>query len=462
MSPRSRLALTAFFSLASVSTACSREVNLAVVVVTPDGGDPFAPPDGASQARITLDDPSITPQTVTVDPHGGFTLSLDLGATNARARMVIEALDGATVLGSGATPQLRWSQLGAVIIPVFVQRRDSIVEAPWGQGTARTNPFLFLLDSPFVASLGGARVTAPIDVFDNLTLTSVTGATTLDDLFNRDASALRLADGRIILVHGCSAITWSPSANAVGLPMNAMPPTDRCDLVSSTAVQDPSGGGWLLGGRGPMGPSARVDHVLPDGSWEPSQPMAAPRTAPSALRLGPDELLIANGQPPNTPALERWTSTLPASSRPLATGQTTVDNRDDVTLFALGDGVVALLGGTLRDDSSLAPTDALLDTSCLNGSCPLIISTPTLFSRRRRAPAAALANGDTLLIASGTLPDNSPAATLELIDVHTPRAPTSLGPVGTLPYANLSLLTLHSGSVWIAGGGERTSWIFRH
>ncbi|MEZ4407737.1 MAG: hypothetical protein R3A52_14885 [Polyangiales bacterium] len=458
----SRLRVAALSAALSLSAACAREVNLAVLVVTPDGGDPFAPPDGATQARVTIDDPSIAPQTVAVDARGGFTLALDLGATNANARMVIEALDGATILGSGATPPLRWSQLGAVILPVFVQRRDSVVEAPWGLGTARTSPFLFLLDSPFVAAFGGARVTAPIDVYDNLTLNAVTGSTTLDDLFNRDASALRLADGRVMLVRGCAAITWSPSANAVGLPMNAMPPTARCDLVASTAVQDPAGGGWILGGRGPMGPSDRVDRVLPDGSWEAAPAMVSARVSPSALRLGPDELLVAGGQSGDATFLERWGPSLPMESRALTTGVTAVDRRDGATLFALGGGVVAVLGGVVRDDGSLSAADALIDTGCLNGSCPVVIGTPTLLTQRRRSPAAALANGDTLLVASGTTDGTAPADALELLDLRDPRSPTSLGTVGRLPFAGLSLLTLHSGSVWIAGGGERTTWIFRH
>jgi hypothetical protein len=54
------------------------------------------------------------------------------------------------------------------------------------------------------------------------------------------------------------------------------------------------------------------------------------------------------------------------------------------------------------------------------------------------------------------------ADAVEVLDVTRPRGPVPRGVVGSLPYSDLSVLPLATGSVLIAGGGQPSSWLYRH
>ncbi len=455
-----RLCAAAFL----VAAGC-QESSIAIRVVAADGGDPFLPPDAATQARFRFEGRTAETVTANVAPNGAFTLETPFAA-QVTGRGVVEAIRNGDVVGGGATPPLDWNALGASVLSVFVQRRDTVVEYPWRLRQARTSPALFEVTPAFALVVGGTVDSQNIESFNELLLTSDASGSLYDGTFGSDASFVVLNGGRVLVVSGCNALVWTPTSNqplatpsAAGLPS---PPSERCDLRGSTVVQEPSGGALLLGGRGPGGAVARVDAINPDGTWSAMPPMASPRARPAALRIGPFEALVAGGQGmSDAPLLERYTRTLDNAQRPLRTGNASVDARDHAALVDLGSSTALVLGGSSTTTNTLSVDDAVLDLRCLDGSCPALLTTPTLLRERRRDPLAVLANDARVVVASGA-GTNGVAASVEVVDASNPRAPLSVGPVGTLPYDGLSARRLFTGSVLFAGGGTTLTWVYRH
>ncbi len=450
-------------SVVLTASAC-QESTVAIRVVAADGGDPFLPPDAATQARFRFEGHTSETVTVPVASNGYFTLETPFtGSVSGRG--VVEALRGGEVVGGGATPPLVWDSLGAAVLTVFVQRRDTVVEYAWRLRAARTSPALFEVAPSFAIAVGGTVDTQPIESFNELTFSGAADGSPFDTALSRDASFVALTNGKVLVVSGCNALLWDPQSNQ-GLvsPMAmsmAVPPSERCDIRGSTVVQEPGGGGLLVGGRGPMGPVAHVDLVNPDGTWAAVLPMAVPRAQPQVVRTGVAEALIAGGQAEGAPFLERYTRTLAADARPIRTGMTDLDDRRDAALVDLGSGIVLALGGSSTAGATLRTSDAVLDARCVDGSCALVLSTPTLLRERRRNPVAALANDGRVVVASGA-GASGVAASVEVIDASDPRSPVPVGIVGMLPYDNLSARRLATGAVLFAGGGTTLTWLYRH
>jgi hypothetical protein len=440
--------------------ACSSQTSLAVVVVAPDGGDPFHPPDGATTARFTVEDQATAPRTVPVDPRGAFSFTVEISRPEVASRLVLEALHEGVVVGSGATPPLVWGTLGPALVPLFVQRRVSVVPAPWGSSLARVRPLLVEVRGGFLAVLGGASGNAPIEVFDPFSLRVIPGGATLDGMVDRDASTVVLRDGKLLFVRGCLALTWQPASNTVERP-TALPPEGRCPVLGSTVVQEPDGGALLVGGHTALGPVGRVDRVLPDGTWAEVPSLTTPRDRPSALRLGLQHVLLAGGQGAGAPLLEQYGLARESLRAAVRTGDDRLDARVGAVLADAGDGVALVLGGAVAGSTDLSAEDAVLDTRCLAGGCPLIVAEASLLRVRRRD---ALAVGDRrgqVLVLSG-VGVGGVADAVEVLDVTRPRGPVPRGVVGSLPYSDLSALPLATGSVLIAGGGQPSSWLYRH
>ncbi len=447
----------------AASAGCYQESTVALVVVSVDGGDPFYPPNAATQARLRIDDNVTAPRVIPVSSNGQFALEVPLPRSEVPVRAIVEALaaDG-TMLGSGATPPVLWGAVPGAVLPVFVQRRDTVVEGPWGQSAvARLRPYLFNLGSPFAAVLGGARDASPVDVYDTLNLSRVRDAVNIDDTFNREASALRLGNGSILLVRGCVALLWNPRDNTAGMPMS-MPPRERCDIVASSVMQEPFGGGGLFGGHSPMGASPRVDRVEPDGTWLAVEPMTIPRDAPAVLRLSGFDVLLAGGQTsPMGDTFERWAVGIPRERRALHTGVPRVDGRTRVALVNASDGTAFALGGNVVGSTDLTADDVVIDTRCVTGGCTPLLGTPVLMQQRRRDAVAARTESGAVVVASG-VSAGGVADAVEVIDLATPRMPRALGRVASLPFEGLSMLPLANGSVLIAGGNRRETWVYRH
>lgn len=433
---------------------------MALRVFTPDGGDPWVGPDAATQARLRVEDRETPPVTVNVGAGGTFSLDVVLVRPDLATRIVVEALRGGEVIGSGGTPLAQWGSFGPTLLPVWVQLRDSVVVAPWGDGAARTRPFLFELNRPYMAAIGGATSSARVDVFDALVIRHAADAAAIEDTFNRDASALRLASGKVLLVRGCVSVIWDPDASTTSTPTSHPAPQERCNVIGSSAVQEPGGGGLVLGGRTAEGAVARVDRVMPDGTWMPAEPLTTPRDAPAVLRIGETDAVVAGGQGATADFLERWAPTLTAAQRALHTGDERVDRRTRAALVSAGDGVALALGGVVGD--ALAAEDVLLDTRCATGGCPVLLGVRAVMANRRRDAAAALAEGARVVVASGTTGAGAVVDAVEVIDVSDARAPVAGVTVASLPYEGLSMLPLATGSVWIVGGGRTENWLYRH
>jgi hypothetical protein len=446
--------------IALLTLAGCREVAVGIRVVAADGGDPFLPPDAATQARLRLERDPVPPITVPVAANGSFSLEADLGTNVPLARGFVDALRDGAVIGGGATPPVQWSSLGPAFVKVFVQRRDTVVEYPWRLQQARTAPQVLEVAPAFLMMLSGTAGAVPIETFNQLTFDASFDGPTWDPTFDRDASFVRLGNGHVLAVRGCAALEWDPSQRAAPTMPAAMPPMERCDLTQSTVVQEPTGGALLVGGRRGPEAVARVDIVMPDGTWMSALPLAAPRARPAVIRTGPLEALVAGGQGAGQPFLERYTRTLEGARRPLRTGMPRVDDRTGAALVAVN-GLAYALGGAVLGSTDLTAEDVVLDLRCVDGSCPLVVSTPALLRERRRDPAAALAEGDHVVVASGA-GVGGVAASVEVIDGTAPRAPVARGAVASLPYDGLTATRLLSGAVLFAGGNTPTTWVYWH
>lgn len=459
----SRRTLAALAALAS--GACFNKIELAVAVLTPDGGSPFTGANAATQARASVEGGIAAPLTVPVRSNGAFTLNLDLTGAQRASRLRIEALRDGRVMGSGATPPVFWNRLATSVIPVFVQRSDALVPAPptVALELPRIAPAAVAINSPFIAVFGGTDAPATVDVLDLFNLGRPANTTVAP--YGGALHAVVLDGGRVLLVKGCEARLWNASTNTfVGTGEN-VPPPERCDMTRSTVVPDPAGGAWLVGGTRMGTPSARVDRVRSNGEWVQGVPMVAARVAPAAVLARDGELLVMGGQSdPAEPALERYRSdgAVPADRRPLRTGNPEVDARTGVALVRVGE-VAYALGGARVGAMDLATTDAVLDLQCLDQpgpSCPLLPSTPVLLGTRRRDAQAAVSEGDQVLVVGGT-DANGAVEPAERVDGASPRSPTSGGVVGMLGAQGLTLVRAHNGSVLVLGGGQRGVWMFR-
>jgi hypothetical protein len=444
-----------------MSVVGCQEAALVVQVVAADGGDPFLPPDAATQARFRFEDNRAAPVTVNVAPNGYFSLELTTPPAALATRGIVESLQSGTVTGSGASPPVKWSTLGAAYVSVFVQRNDTLVHFPWSLTVPRTAPILLAIEPNFVVALGGTTTAAASESFNLLTLTSANNGSTIEGAFGSNTSAVRLANNTYLLFNGCMAIVWNPLLNTNPMMPTNMPPSERCSINGSTVVQEPTGGALVFGGHNTSGPVARVDLIDPDGRWMTVPPMTAPRDRVSAVRMGPYDVLLAGGQPTRTPLLERYTRTPGVMSGALPTGTPRVDERSGVTLVDVGEGVALALGGHVLGSTDLVAEDVVMDTRCVNGSCPLVLGTPVLLRERRRNPVAVVAEGGRVVVASGT-GVSGVAASVETVDISNLRAPVAGQIVGNVPSENLTGLRLNTGSVMLMGGGTRDVWVYRH
>ncbi|MFO0625142.1 MAG: hypothetical protein U0325_05945 [Polyangiales bacterium] len=450
--------------LALLAAGCFNKIELAVAVIAPDGGNPFHGPDAATQARATVENGLGGPLTVPVAANGGFTLGLELNAIQRPSRLRIEALRAGQVIGSGATPPVFWDRLAASVVPVYMQRSDTVVPAPAAVSleTPRTAPAVVPINSPFVAVFGGNDTEAAVDVLDLFNLGRPTNMSVLRAPYTGALHAVNLDGVRVLVLKGCQATVWNSASNTFEGTGANVPPPERCDMTRSTVVQDPLGGAYLVGGLRMGMPSARVDRVRNDGTWVQGVAMVAPRVEPAAVILRERELLVLGGQADATlPAMERYSldGSVPMDRRAQRTGDADLDARTGAALVRVGDMAYAL-GGVRVGTTDLAASDAVLDLACLDEMCPLLLRTAPLLTTRRRDAQAAVAEGNQVLVVGGT---NASGAVepADRVDGAMPRAPVAGGVAGMLGAQGLTLARAHNGSVVIAGGGQRGVWFFR-
>ncbi len=453
--------------LALLAAGCFNKIELAVAVIAPDGGNPFHGPDAATQARATVENGLGGPVTVPVAANGGFTLGLDLTAVQRASRLRIEALRDGMVVGSGATPPVFWDRLAASVVPVYMQRRDTVVPAPAAVSleTPRTAPVVVPINSPFVAVFGGNDSEASVDVLDLFNLGRPTNMSVLRAPYTGALHAINLDGVRVLVLKGCQATVWNSASNTFEGTGENVPPPERCEMTRSTLVQDPLGGGYFVGGLRMGVASARVDRVRNDGTWVQGVPMVTPRVEPAAVIVRERELLVLGGQADATsPALERYAldGSVPMDRRAQRTGDADLDARTGAALVRVGDMAYAL-GGARVGATDLATSDAVLDLACLDAAmgCPLLLRAAPLLTTRRRDAIAAVAEGDQVLVVGGTNASGAVEAA-DRVDGTMPRTPIAGGVAGMLGAQGLALARAHNGSVVIAGGGQRGVWFFRH
>lgn len=462
---RPRSTSLAIAALGLMAQGCFNQIELAVAVLTPDGGSPFNGADAATQARATVENGVGGPQTVNVAANGGFTLNLDLNAIGRPSRLRIEALRDGEVTGSGATPPVFWDRLAVSVVPVFVQRRDTLAAAPPSVSleTPRTAPAVVPINSPFVAIFGGNTSEASVDVLDLFNLGRPTNMNVLRAPYTGELAALNLDGVRVLVLKGCQATIWNSASNMFEGTGENVPPPERCEMTRSTVVPDPLGGGYLVGGLRMGAPSPRVDRVMADGRWVAGVPMLTARVAPAAIVLRERELLVMGGHADAAASsLERYAldGSVPMERRALRTGDADLDARAGAALVRVGDMAYALGGGPMGG-TGLGMSDAVLDLGCFEQTCPLLLRTSPLLRTRRRDAIAAVAEGDQVLVLGG-VDANGAVEAAERVDGSRPREPAAGGVVGSLGAAGLSMARAHNGSLVIAGGGQRGVWFFRH
>lgn len=450
--------------LALLATGCFNKIELAVAVIAPDGGNPFHGPDAATQVRATVENGLAGPVTVPVAANGGFTLGLDLSSVQRPSRLRLEALRDGRVVGSGATPPVFWDRLAASVVPVYMQRSDTVVPAPPAVSleTPRTGPAVVVLNSPFVAVFGGNDTEAPVDVLDLFNLGRPANMSVLRAPYTGSLHAVNLDGVRVLVLKGCQATVWNSASNTFEGTGENVPPPERCDMTRSTVVPDPLGGAYLVGGLRMGVASARVDRVRNDGTWVQGVPLVTPRVEPAAVILRERELLVLGGQSDATqPSLERYSldGSVAMDRRAQRTGDADLDARTGASLVRVGDMAYAL-GGARVGTTDLATTDAVLDLACLDEMCPLLLRTAPLLTTRRRDALAAVAEGDQVLVVGGT-DANGAVEAADRVDGALPRTPVAGGVAGMLGAQGLALTRAHNGSVVIVGGGQRGVWFFR-
>ncbi len=303
--------------LALLAAGCFNKIELAVAVIAPDGGNPFHGPDAATQVRATVENGLAGPVTVPVAANGGFTLGLDLTAVQRASRLRIEALRDGMVVGSGATPPVFWDRLAASVVPVYMQRSDTVVPAPPAVSleTPRTAPPWWCPSTrPFVAVFGGNDSEASVDVLDLFNLGRPTNMSVLRAPYTGALHAINLDGVRVLVLKGCQATVWNSASNTFEGTGENVPPPERCEMTRSTLVQDPLGGAYLVGGLRMGVASARVDRVRNDGTWVQGVPMVTPRVEPAAVIVRERELLVLGGQSDAT--RPRWSATASTARRP--------------------------------------------------------------------------------------------------------------------------------------------------
>jgi hypothetical protein len=475
------LRLTTLLALASCGAACSNNAQVVVVVIAPDGGDPFLGVDAATQARITLENTARTSTTVPVMANGSFQLDVRPASNTEISRLRIEALRDDQVIATGVTTPVAWSAEGNQVIRVLMQFADSVTAVPFGLPDGRSDCQLLELGGAgefigcFTLPTAQGQAVEPA-VYDVLHHGLASGfAQQIPGEFTGDATVV-IAGNRLYLVQGDHAVQYvgDPSMDNPALDVSDWLPHDgagrstRAGLVRSSAYHSDEGG-WLLGGNIARVPVYQVDHftsATPDGGVaylafdNSAARLAVPRSAPQVVELTHENLnpkiLVAGGNTADTAFLEIY--------RPMGDGHVLDLGVDDtnrthaaIACIHVDENAhcdrVIILGGRNGD---AAGDDLIVDVATdtlANGHEPVIRQRGRWLSHRRDDAHVALAEGGRLLVAGGDDASGAPVRALEVLDVHDPdtTAPTSLDlHVDSCEHAMVHSLT--NGSVIIMGG----------
>lgn len=425
-------------------------------------------------------------------PRGEFQVRLTPSDPTRLARIRIEALRDGNVIGSGATPPLRWQAQGGQLRAVLMHRRDTLIPAPVTWATARSGhlvpaglEFAFALTLP-----SGTREDRPPDGYYLSGHARYADFTVAVPREFDDESAVVTLDGAWLFVRGPRALLYTGQMETTRADVPI--PAPRQALVGASVAPFVTGvGGLLIGGRDAStgAPSARVDRVngidyrrapLSSVFADPAPPpLAAARARPEIVALempamGNARWLLAGGQGPGDPLLELYDERVGGVA--LATGDASVDRRVEVgaTCVQIENDVctrVLVVGGRSSSGDTGSPLDdLLLDATCaLRGGagCTLVLARGQWLSRPRWGARVALAEGGRVLVAGGS-DAAGPVGEVETVDVSDPNAPRLGRIVGILPYADPALLALTNGSVMVAGGrnpdgsGRTEIWFYRY
>jgi hypothetical protein len=464
---RHRLLSAPLAALCAVA-GCARETPIALRVLAADGSDPFTMPDGATHARITIEDDATAPQVVPVGPGGAFSVEVRPARPEALARLRIEALRGSEVVGTGATPPVVWQGRGGQLVAVLMHPRDTIIPAPVSSFRApRADLRLVPLGLQGVAAVTtppGETVARAPDGYDLLAHASASLPQQVPAEFDGDTAVVPVR-GAWLLQRGARAVLYTGSDAQPPQAFTGVP-AERQALLGATVVADEvTGGGWLLGGRSaPDAPSTRVDRVTNDQRF-----VQPPPAALSVARYRPDTLvlrvatsataptwLIVGGQREGEAAFEVYSPG--TGGTPLLLGDDPLARRFGTTAVCIATDAegctrVLVLGGR-TPDGQVAPDDALLDGACARTGgtgCTLVLARGAWLSRRRWSARAALAENGRVLVAGGHDAGGA-VREVETVDVSNPGAPRPGRVLQTLPYDDPAVASVANGSVLVAGG----------
>lgn len=211
----------------------------------------------------------------------------------------------------------------------------------------------------------------------------------------------------------------------------------------------PDGRAAVLGGDlGGGASSAQVELVAPSALAGAVQggftsPLAA-RVGATATALPDGRVLLAGGFQNGQPVL--GCALLDAQGTTLTPGPTLPGPRGEHTAVLLGDGRVALVGGTTVPGSDL---DALSTVLAFDPQGDVLVTLPSL-QRARRRPAAAWAGGQ-LLVCGGSGP-GAPELTQERLDLDLAGS-FDLARPSLLARADAVAVATGSGEALLVGGG---------
>ncbi len=289
---------------------------------------------------------------------------------------------------------------------------------------------------------GGSGMANKNEVFDPSTNTWSSVADL--PVWQTSQTAVRLADGRVLLVAGCSPIycvnsrradlydpasdTWSSAANFNGArvePAAVLLADGRVLMVGGSA----SGGAFL-----PVTPAAEIYDPVTN-TWTATSPMVATRTIVTATRLADGRVLVVGGggnAEVFDPATGAWT----------ATGNL-VTPRIFQRAALLGDGRVLIAGG---NGSGAAIASEIYDPASNSWSS----AANMIAARPRGHTLTALADGGAL-VAGG----QNGALWLDSAEVYDPalNAWSALAPM-TVPHAYHFAAPLGNGRVFVVGGND--------
>lgn len=470
----------------TIAAGCSREQPVIVRVIAPDGGDPFTVADGATHARVVLEDDASAARTVSVGPDGVFSLEIRPSRSEVIARLRIEALRDGTVIATGATPPMQWQALAGHTVTVLMQWRDSLVPAPGGAfRSGRSDVRLVSLGTWGVAAVTlppGETMPRRPDGYDLVTHTVEELRQPVPPEFDGDTALIPVRNGtRWLLQRGARAVLYSNDASRPVDDVSSMVPGERAALVAATGVEDTvRGGGWLLGGRDAAGVlSRRVDRVNDDGTFvSVLGSLAVARARPDVveLRAGNETTLplwlVMGGQRSGDPWMEVYSPTDVGGTVLRTPEIASLERRTDAAAVCLvrdaqGCSRVLVLGG--REDGMVAAEDVVIDGVCARvggAGCTLVTARGSWLVRRRWGAKAALAEGARVLVAGG-YDSVGPVREVETVDVSNPSVPQPGRVVHTLTYDDPALMALSNGSVLLAGGRDASGargdlWFYRY